>query len=107
VVRIDPGRRQVIVGPREAVLKTTLQLTETNWLGDDATIEDAARRAAPVLARVRSTRPPAAARLALDDGAVVVAFEAPEEAVAPGQACVLYDAAEPSRVFGGGFIARD
>jgi tRNA-specific 2-thiouridylase len=107
VVRIDPGRRQVIVGPREAVLKTTLQLTETNWLGDDATIEDAARRAAPVLARVRSTRPPAAARLALDDGAVVVAFEAPEEAVAPGQACVLYDAAEPSRVLGGGFIARD
>ena len=36
-----------------------------------------------------------------------VAFDAPEEAVSPGQACVLYDAAEPSRVLGGGFIARD
>ncbi|HXQ11729.1 MAG TPA: tRNA 2-thiouridine(34) synthase MnmA [Caulobacteraceae bacterium] len=107
VVRIDPERRQVVVGPREAVLKTALQLTETNWLGEDATIEDAARRRAPVLARVRSTRPPALARLALDDGAVVVAFDTPEEAVAPGQACVLYDAAEPSRVLGGGFIARD
>ena len=107
VVRIDPDRRQVVVGPREAVLKTTLQLAETNWLGDDATVEDAALRGASVLARVRSTRPPAPARLALDGGAVVVAFDAPEEAVAPGQACVLYDAAAPSRVLGGGFIARD
>ncbi len=107
VVRIDPDRRQVVVGPREAVLKTTLQLAETNWLGDDPTVEDAALRGASVLARVRSTRPPAPARLALDGGAVVVAFDAPEEAVAPGQACVLYDAAAPSRVLGGGFIARD
>ena len=29
---------------------------------------------------------------------------APEEGVAPGQACVLYDAEQPSRVLGGGFI---
>jgi tRNA-uridine 2-sulfurtransferase len=107
VVRIDPDRRQVVVGPREAVLKTTLQLTETNWLGDDATLEEAAQRGAPVLARVRSTRPPALARLVVGVHGVGVAFDAPEEAVAPGQACVLYDAAQPSRVLGGGFIARD
>ena len=36
---------------------------------------------------------------------VEVVFDTPEEAVSPGQACVLYDAAEPSRVLGGGFIA--
>jgi tRNA-specific 2-thiouridylase len=34
-----------------------------------------------------------------------VVFDATEEGVAPGQACVLYDPAEPSRVLGGGFIA--
>jgi tRNA-specific 2-thiouridylase len=34
-----------------------------------------------------------------------VAFDAAEESVAPGQACVLYDAREPARVLGGGFIA--
>jgi tRNA-specific 2-thiouridylase len=107
VVRIDPDLSQVIVGPREAVLRTELRLTETNWLGNDAAIEDAARRATPVLARVRSTRPPAPARLVIDDAGLGVAFDAPEEAVSPGQACVLYDAAEPSRVLGGGFIARD
>jgi tRNA-specific 2-thiouridylase len=107
VVRIEPELRQVIVGPREAVLRTELRLAETNWLGDDATIEDAARRAAPVLARVRSTRPPAPAKLVIDAAGLGVAFDEPEEAVAPGQACVLYDAAQPSRVLGGGFIARD
>jgi tRNA-specific 2-thiouridylase len=101
VVRLDAEDARVIVGPREALLCPTLTLTEVNWLGDEADIEAAAGKA--VLARVRSTRPPAPARLA--PGATVV-FAAPEEAVSPGQACVLYDAAEPSRVLGGGFIAR-
>ena len=59
----------------------------------------------PVLARVRSTRPPAPARLAHGEDGMGVVFAMPEEAVSPGQACVLYDAAEPSRVLGGGFIA--
>jgi tRNA-specific 2-thiouridylase len=58
-----------------------------------------------VLARVRSTREPAPARLVLLNGAPAVAFDAAEEGVAPGQACVLYDAADPDRVLGGGFIA--
>jgi tRNA-specific 2-thiouridylase len=103
VVRLDPAARQVIVGPREALLTASLSLKEINWLGDEPTIEDAAGRA--VLARVRSTRDPAPARLAVADGEVRVVFAAPEEGVAPGQACVLYDAAAPSRVLGGGFIA--
>ena len=103
VVRLDPAARQVIVGPREALLTASLSLKEINWLGDEPTIEAAAGRA--VLARVRSTRDPAPARLAVADGEVRVVFAAPEEGVAPGQACVLYDAAAPSRVLGGGFIA--
>jgi tRNA-specific 2-thiouridylase len=40
------------------------------------------------------------------DGAPGVTFDTPEEGVAPGQACVLYDPGAPSRVLGGGFIAR-
>ncbi len=105
VVRIDAAARQVIVGPREALLTRALTLKETNWLGDEPSIEDAAAAGRPVLARVRSTREPAAASLALDGGEVGVLFGSPEEGVAPGQACVLYDAAEPARVLGGGFIA--
>jgi tRNA-specific 2-thiouridylase len=105
VVRLDADRRQVIVGPREALLTASLALKEVNWLGDQESLDAAAAAGQRVLARVRSTREPAAARLALLDGAAAVAFDAPEEGVAPGQACVLYDAADPDRVLGGGFIA--
>jgi tRNA-specific 2-thiouridylase len=104
VTRLDPARRHVIVGPREALLTASLTLEETNWLGDQPSIEAAAEAGAPVLARVRSTRPPSPARLALVDGAVTVAFDAGEEGVAPGQACALYDPADPDRLLGGGFI---
>jgi len=41
----------------------------------------------------------------MEDGRPAVVFDAAEEGVSPGQACVLYDAEAPSRVLGGGFIA--
>ncbi|MCA3718262.1 MAG: tRNA 2-thiouridine(34) synthase MnmA [Brevundimonas sp.] len=105
VVKLEPELRRVVVGPREALLTASLSLAETNWLGDEANIEAAAEAGAPVLARVRSTRPPSPARLAMTDGAVSVVFETGEEGVAPGQACALYDPADPDRLLGGGFIA--
>ena len=104
VTKLDPERRRVIVGPREALLTASLTLDETNWLGDQPDIEAAALTGTPVLARVRSTRPPSPARLTLTDGVVGVAFETGEEGVAPGQACALYDPADPDRLLGGGFI---
>jgi len=105
VVKIDADARQVIVGPREALLTHALTLKEDNWLGDEP-LAEAAARGRPVLARVRSTREPAPGRLALVDGSVGVVFDASEEGVAPGQACVLYAPEAPSRVLGGGFIER-
>jgi tRNA-specific 2-thiouridylase len=104
VTRLDPVKRHVIVGPREALLTASLTLDETNWLGDGPSIEAAARAGAPVLARVRSTRPPSPARLTLEDGGVSVLFDTGEEGVAPGQACALYDPVDPDRLLGGGFI---
>jgi tRNA-specific 2-thiouridylase len=105
VVRIDAEARQVIVGPREALLTSALTLKETNWLGDAPSIADACAAARPVLARVRSTREPAPGRLGFVDGAPGVVFEVAEEGVAPGQACALYAPEAPTRVLGGGFIA--
>ncbi|WP_293361505.1 tRNA 2-thiouridine(34) synthase MnmA [Phenylobacterium sp.] len=104
VVRIDADARQVVVGPREALLTRALSLKETNWIGDGPSIEDAMTRQRAVLARVRSTREPVLARLGVVDGQPGLVFGAPEEGVAPGQACVLYDPDEQSRVLGGGFI---
>lgn len=105
VVKIDADRRQVIVGPREALLARALTLKETNWIGEGASFEAACEAARPVLARVRSTREPVPGKLAIVDGQPGLMFDQAEEGVAPGQACVLYAPEVPSRVLGGGFIA--
>ncbi|MGC1302325.1 MAG: tRNA 2-thiouridine(34) synthase MnmA [Caulobacteraceae bacterium] len=105
VVGLDPARKQVRVGPREALLTRSLRLKEINWLGDHPSLEAAAAERTPVLARVRSTRAPVDARLVLDTDGPEVIFDSTEEGVSPGQACVLYAAGEPDRVLGGGFIA--
>jgi tRNA-specific 2-thiouridylase len=56
--------------------------------------------------KVRSTRPPVAARVTpAVDGDASVELLGAEDAVAPGQACVFY-AADSTRVFGGGWITR-
>jgi tRNA-specific 2-thiouridylase len=101
VVRIDADRRQVIVGPREALLTAACMLKEMNWIGD----LPLGSASVPVLARVRSTREPAPAKVAMAGGEMRVTFDPPEEGVSPGQACVLYDAGDRDRVLGGGFIA--
>ena len=103
VLRLEPESRRVIVGPRAALGVARLRVAEVNWLGDGA-FADAPPGGWRAQARVRSTRPPAPARV-LPEGAdtATVVLETPEEGVAPGQACVFYDGA---RVLGGGWIAR-
>ncbi|MEO0881268.1 MAG: tRNA 2-thiouridine(34) synthase MnmA [Pseudomonadota bacterium] len=105
VVKIDARQRRVYVGPRDALLTAGLAIGDINWLGG-GDFTDAARGERRVLARVRSTREPLPACLALDGEDVVIRFDGAEEGVAPGQACVLYDVEVPSRVLGGGFITR-
>lgn len=105
VVKIDAPKRRVIVGPREALMTSGLLLEELNWIGD-GTLEAAANSDAPVLVRVRSTRPPVPARIGWSDGVPAIWFDDPEEGVARGQAAVLYDAAGSTRILGGGFILK-
>lgn len=105
VVGIDAEKRQVRVGPREALATRAVALKETNWLGDEAGLDAAAEAGRPVLARVRSTAEPVSARLGVEDGEARVIFADPEYGVSPGQACVLYAPEDPDRVLGGGFIA--
>ncbi len=104
VVKIDAPARRVIVGPRQALLTAALTMEELNWLGD-GTLEEACTRADPVLARVRSTREPLLARLGFHNSAPCIRFDTPEEGVARGQACVLYDPTGNTQILGGGFIA--
>jgi len=97
VLRLDPVNARVVVGPRESLGASTIPLRDVNWLaGSDAPF--ACR------VKVRSMRPPVAATVTpLADGAARVELAAPEDAIAPGQACVFYEEGG-SRVLGGGWI---
>lgn len=103
VVRLDPEKRHVVVGPKEALTTRTVPIREINWLGD-APFDSQAEW--PLRVRIRSTKPPADAILR-PTGPTTAEVEllTAEEGVSPGQACVFY-ASEGSRVFGGGWIWR-
>ncbi|MHA3913452.1 tRNA 2-thiouridine(34) synthase MnmA [Halovulum sp. GXIMD14793] len=102
VVKLDADTRQVIVGPRDTLAVAQFAIKEINWLGDGDL--SAASDGIDLMVKVRSARRPREARLfARDNGRSVVELLAPEEGVAPGQACVFY-APEGSRVLGGGWI---
>jgi tRNA-specific 2-thiouridylase len=62
--------------------------------------------ALPVQVRVRSSQALRPAILERAGDGAIVRFAEPEIGVSPGQACVVYDAENGSRVLGGGFIRR-
>ena len=101
VLRLDPARRRVVVGPRAALAETRVRLGGLNWLSGDAP----AAAGTGLRVKLRSAQPPVAARLypaGTPDEAELV-LDAPAGAVAPGQAAVFYDG---ERVLGGGWIRR-
>ncbi|HEY4136452.1 MAG TPA: tRNA 2-thiouridine(34) synthase MnmA [Alphaproteobacteria bacterium] len=99
VVRLEPETRRVVVGPESALGRARIRLRDLNWLAGAVPAEGLA-----VQVKIRSTRPPAPATLFMRGDAAEVLLDVPEKAVAPGQACVVYDG---PRVLGGGMITRD
>jgi len=96
VKSLDAASARVVVGPRASLRTRRIALTGVNWLADPEDAKDCA-------VKVRSMRPPVAASVTAGEaGGAVVELAEPEEAVAPGQACVFY---KGSRVLGGGWIA--
>lgn len=99
VVRVKPDLRQVIVGPKEALLKTQFIIKELNWLDGmlDAPIN--------VVIKWRSMQESKAAILhPYSNGKALVEMLEPQSAIAPGQACVAYHG---DRMLGGGWITAE
>ena len=96
VLSLDAAKARVVVGPRSSLRTRVFDLHGVNWLADPGDAHDCT-------VKVRSMRPPVPASVAqLENGRARVELAAPEEAIAPGQACVFY---KGSRVLGGGWIA--
>ncbi|MFN7020693.1 MAG: tRNA 2-thiouridine(34) synthase MnmA [Phycisphaerales bacterium] len=111
VLRKDAATNTVVVGPRESLMAFGCIAGEANWLVD----EPAEGVWRDCWARYRYNTPAARAKFRrLEEanaatpsgrrGRFEVVFVEPQQAVAPGQAVVLYDDAEPDVVVGGGWI---
>ncbi|HEY2907590.1 MAG TPA: tRNA 2-thiouridine(34) synthase MnmA [Vicinamibacterales bacterium] len=96
VLALRPAERQVVVGPKASLERTTLTASGVNWICGEPT---SARR---VTAQIRHRHPPAAAMVeALGADRAQLMFDAPQTAVTPGQAAVFYNG---DTVVGGGWI---
>jgi len=102
VLERDPARNAVVVGEREQLAATGLIAGETNWLLTEPEIAALRDRPGRADVQIRAHGEPIPARVLIDhENRLVARFERPEDAVAPGQAAVVY---QGDRVLGGGWI---
>ncbi len=100
VIALDPERHRVVVGERRELARKECRVVRPNWIS----IDDLTRRLR-VSAKIRSRHPEASGFIEpLADGSARMAFDEPQQAVTPGQACVFY---QDDVVVGGGWIARN
>lgn len=99
VIRLDAAKKQVIVGPKEALLKQRFTLRECNWL------ESEWNKDTSMMVKLRSMHKGVPAHIEFLEGKRArVTLEHPEGAISPGQACVAYDG---DRLIGGGWITSE
>jgi tRNA-specific 2-thiouridylase len=96
VLALHHADQKVIVGPKASLERTTLTASGVNWIVEEPA--GALRVAAQI--RHHHQAAPAVVR-SLGDGRADLVFDAPQLAIAPGQAVVFYDG---DAVVGGGWI---
>ena len=90
----------MIVGPKSALETEEFRIRDVNWLGNEL----AEGVPMDVMIKWRSVQPQREASITyLGAGEAQVTLVKSEAAVAPGQACVVYD---NNKVLGGGWIVR-
>lgn len=98
VCAIDPASNTITLGKNADVHQRHLTADDFNWISGSAPCRPIRCKAK---IRYRQAEQPATAT-ALSDGTVKVLFDAPQRAITPGQAVVLYDG---DIVLGGGVIS--
>ena len=98
VLRVLPESNAVEVGPWSALEQSTLTAGQVAWTEERPDVPFRAQ------VRIRYRHRPAAALITPTRHGFRAAFDAPQSAVAPGQAAVVYDG---DRVLGGGVIEEE
>jgi tRNA-uridine 2-sulfurtransferase len=99
VIELRPDVNQVVVGPREALRRSTVEASSFRWVSGAPS-----PKGTPCEAQLRAHGEPHPARIeASDADEIRVRFDVPVDQAAPGQSLVLYRGDE---VLGGGLIRR-
>jgi len=100
VLRLNPDRREVVVGPKSSLKVTQFTISDVNCLDPVLSVSKETK----LTVKIRSAHPGTPARVrALENNRAEVRFESPPGAISPGQAAVFYD---HTRLIGGGWIER-
>tara|TARA_B100001057_G_scaffold495415_1_gene594394 strand:- start:753 stop:1871 length:1119 start_codon:yes stop_codon:yes gene_type:complete len=102
VLKIDPKKNEIIVGPKEMLGKKTIQLKDLNLLVNKSELDER------IFVKVRSTGKLLDAKINLDSQNMAnVDLKISEDGISPGQACVFYKKNELGyKVLGGGWITN-
>jgi tRNA-specific 2-thiouridylase len=95
VIRIDANLNQVIVGPKEALARDIINVSDCNWLMPELT------EASNIQVKFRSVMKPVPAKLLVTGDSAKIHLPEAQFGIAPCQAAVCYDC---TRVLGGGWI---
>ncbi len=102
VLKINPDKNEIIVGPKEKLGKTIIFLKDINILGNEEELAN------EVFVKVRSTGKLLKAKIELKNhDSAEVKLKLPEDGISPGQACVFYNKDNLGyKVLGGGWISN-
>ncbi len=99
VMQIEPQLNQIVIGEDARLHRKRFALRDANWIA----IEDIAEMDGPLRCdvQIRNRFEPRPAAVWMENGEVLVEFDAPQRAITPGQAAVFY---WDDVVVGGGWI---
>ncbi|MBQ8784933.1 MAG: tRNA 2-thiouridine(34) synthase MnmA [Alphaproteobacteria bacterium] len=99
VIGINKDKNEVILGFDEDTLQSSLVCNNLSWMAIEGI-----NSPKKVMSRIRSSQIPTPATITpLENDEVLVEFDTPQKAIAPGQSVVFYD---EDIVLGGGFICK-
>ena len=102
VINIDSDNNEIIVGPKNELKKSKINLKNLNLLANKEDFDS------NIFVKVRSTGKLLKSKLDLINGKAKLNLLEDEYGISPGQACVFYSKDEYGhRVLGGGWITKN
>ena len=102
VIDINPDLNEIIVGPRNDLIKKKIMLRDINLLCDKKIFKN------EIFAKIRSTGKLLRSKVKLNNNNATLELLEDEYGISPGQACVFYSKDEfGDKVLGGGWISKN